>query len=177
MKWIKKIFLILSIIIFCQTANAGGAIKEAGDIGQFLLPAAALSSTLYYQDGTGALEFSEAFLTSMATVYILKPLVHRTRPNGGTDSFPSGHTTSAFAGAAFMQMRYGWQLGIPAYIAASFVGYSRIQAKEHWPTDVLAGAAIGIGSNLIFTKKYKNLVICPYMGPHNATGITVAKIF
>ena len=58
----------------------------------------------------------------MAVVYVLKPLVDRTRPDGGHQWFPSGHTASAFAGAAFLQMRYGWALGAPAYAVASFVG-------------------------------------------------------
>ncbi|MGB3398652.1 MAG: phosphatase PAP2 family protein, partial [Candidatus Deferrimicrobiaceae bacterium] len=44
---------------------------------------------------------------------------------------------------------------IPAYLAAAFVGYSRVEADEHWTKDVLAGAAIGIVSGFIFTSRYR----------------------
>ena len=54
-----------------------------------------------------------------------------------------------------MRKRYGWEYGIPAYAAASFVAYSRVEANEHYPHDVIAGAAIGILSSFIFTRPYK----------------------
>jgi membrane-associated phospholipid phosphatase len=54
-----------------------------------------------------------------------------------------------------MRKRYGWEYGIPAYAAASFVAYSRVEAREHYPHDVIAGAAIGIVSSYIFTRPYK----------------------
>jgi membrane-associated phospholipid phosphatase len=54
-----------------------------------------------------------------------------------------------------MRKRYGWEYGVPAYAAASFVAYSRVEAKQHFPHDVIAGAAIGIASSYIFTRPYK----------------------
>jgi membrane-associated phospholipid phosphatase len=44
--------------------------------------------------------------------------------------------------------------GIPAYALASYVGYTRVEAKAHHPHDVVAGAGIGIISSYIFTKPY-----------------------
>lgn len=60
----------------------------------------------------------------------------------------------AFYGAGFMTRRYGKKFAIPAFAGAIFVGYSRVQTKQHWPTDVLMGAAIGIFYNLVFTTRY-----------------------
>ena len=54
-----------------------------------------------------------------------------------------------------MRKRYGWEYGIPAYAGASFVAYSRVESGEHYPHDVIAGAAIGIVSSYIFTRPYK----------------------
>ena len=54
-----------------------------------------------------------------------------------------------------MRKRYGLEYGIPAYGLASFVAYSRVEAGQHHPHDVIAGAAIGIVSSYIFTKAYK----------------------
>ena len=84
--------------------------------------------------------------TELAT-YSLKYGVDEQRPNGGGGSFPSGHTSVAFAGAEFIRKRYGWSIGVPAYLAAGFVGWSRVESHNHWTHDVLAGAAIGIFSN------------------------------
>ena len=62
-------------------------------------------------------------------------------------SFPSGHTSTAFALATSMSLQYKkWYIVVPAYAWATSVGYSRLYLGEHYPTDVLAGAAIGIGS-------------------------------
>ncbi len=54
-----------------------------------------------------------------------------------------------------MRKRYGWKYGVPAYAAASFVAYSRVEAREYYPQDVVAGAAIGIASSYLFTRPYK----------------------
>ena len=64
------------------------------------------------------------------------------------------HTSVSFAGAAFIQRRYGWKWGIPAYAVASYVGWSRTYGKKHDWWDVLAGAAIGAGSALIYTRPF-----------------------
>ncbi|MFY7965799.1 MAG: phosphatase PAP2 family protein [Chitinophagaceae bacterium] len=62
-------------------------------------------------------------------------------------SFPSGHTSTAFALATSMSIQYKkWYVVVPAFAWAGSVGYSRMYLGEHYPTDVLAGAAIGIGS-------------------------------
>jgi len=62
-------------------------------------------------------------------------------------SFPSGHTSTAFSLAASMSIEYKkWYVVVPAYTYAAAVGYSRLYLGEHYPTDVLAGAAVGIGS-------------------------------
>lgn len=68
-------------------------------------------------------------------------------PNGNTtnSSFPSGHTTVAFAAATVFAMEYHNRPLIPivAYSAATLIGLSRITENKHWATDVLTGSAIG----------------------------------
>ncbi len=148
----KAATLLLALALLLA---AGGVhaevIERGGDIGSLILPAGAVAGTLFTKDYRGLAQFTEAFTSAMGLVYILKPTIDRTRPDGGRQSFPSGHTASAFAGAAFLQRRYGWRLGAPAYGIAAFVGYSRVEAKRHYTSDVIAGAAIGIGTNFIFT--------------------------
>lgn len=92
-------------------------------------------------------DFLVSFLRMETTTYTLKYAIDARRPNGGRQSFPSGHTSAAFMGAEFIRKQYGPWWGAPAYAAASWVGYTRLDAHQHYWRDVLAGAAIGIASN------------------------------
>lgn len=95
---------------------------------------------------------SVIFITSYAimatTVLGLKSIVHEERPDGSSNnSFPSGHTATAFAGAEFLWQEYKdksiWY-GIAGYAVATGTGLFRIYNNRHWLTDVVAGAGIGI---------------------------------
>jgi membrane-associated phospholipid phosphatase len=77
-------------------------------------------------------------------VQTIKVAARRTRPDGTSLSFPSGHSASAFATASVLQGQLGWKVGAPAYGAAAWVAASRMHAKRHYFSDVIAGAAIGI---------------------------------
>jgi len=72
-----------------------------------------------------------------------KGFVNRTRPNGGPYSYPSGHTSTAFTSAGVIYNHFGPKFGIPAYIGAAYVGFSRLQENMHYISDVVAGAALG----------------------------------
>jgi membrane-associated phospholipid phosphatase len=162
----KKILITALLGLFISTpVFSTDYFEKAGDIGQYALPAAGLGIALVKKDWKGCLQLTCAFAATLGVSYALKYTVRETRPNGGEQSFPSGHTSSAFCGAAFLDMRYGHSYGLPAYAAASLVGWSRIESNNHYPIDVLAGAAIGIVSNLIFTRnKIQNLKIVPVAG-------------
>lgn len=141
--------------------------EKAGDIIQVLVPLTAYSSTFYKHDPKGRDQFYKSFLTNLGMTYALKLSVNKRRPeNNGDYSFPSGHTSAAFQGAAFIQKRYGWNYGLPAYAAASYVGWSRVEGEsdKHDIVDVAAGAAIGIFSSYYFTQPYKNATVAPLVG-------------
>lgn len=74
----------------------------------------------------------------------LKLAADRTRPDGRSFSFPSGHTSVAFTSATLLQKHLGWKVGVPAFAAAAYVGGSRIADNHHYLSDVLFGAALGI---------------------------------
>jgi membrane-associated phospholipid phosphatase len=75
------------------------------------------------------------------------PLVIYPYKNVYGKSFPSGHTSLAFSAAASLSIQCKrWYITVPAYLWAGSVGYSRMYLGVHYPSDVLAGAAVGIGS-------------------------------
>ena len=167
--------LLIALIIIIP-ARGTDYFEVAGDIGQYALPAAGLGVALVKKDWKGCLQLTCAFAATLAATYALKYTVRETRPDGGTQSFPSGHTSSAFCGATFLDVRYGHAWGIPAYAAASLVGWSRIESNNHYPVDVLAGAAIGIVSNIIFTRqKVKNIQVVPYVDKGRVGAVMVYK--
>lgn len=75
----------------------------------------------------------------------LKYAICETRPDGSSaNSFPSGHTATAFMGAELVRLEYGTAYGVGAYLAAGTVGILRVYNNRHWVTDVIAGAGVGI---------------------------------
>jgi len=166
--------LVLALPLGAGEARAD-AVEHAGDVGAILLPVGSATGALVAKDHKGLAQLAESYASAMAVVYVLKPLVDRTRPDGGHQSFPSGHATSAFAGAAFLQRRYGWALGGPAYVVASFVAYSRVESDRHYTSDVLAGAAIGVATNLVFTHRRERVAVVVDLGRgHAGSSIVVA---
>jgi len=140
------------------------ALEKAADIGVVALPAAAAGVTAWHGDREGGWELGKALLSAVAVTGGLKLSIRGKAPNGDNHAFPSGHTSVAFAGASYLQRRYGWEYGVPAYLAASFVGVSRVETDHHRVHDVLAGAAIGYLSNVIFTAWYGGLSAAPVIG-------------
>ncbi len=148
------IFLFVCVQNFSQTSQK--VIERIGDITQLITPASALTISLLKKDKKGTVKFLKSFATTATVVLILKESIKKQRPDKrGFNSFPSGHTAASFQGATFIQRRYGWKYGVPAYILASYTGMSRVYPKRHYFEDVLVGAAIGIGSVYLFTKPYK----------------------
>ncbi|HZK69210.1 MAG TPA: phosphatase PAP2 family protein [Paludibacter sp.] len=107
--------------------------------------------------------------------YSLKKVVNRDRPYvtypdihpamlETSNSFPSGHTSLAFATATAISLKYPkWYVIAPSYLWACSVGYSRLNLGVHYPTDVLVGALLGAGSAYVtykindwFWKKHEN---------------------
>ncbi|MBS2100964.1 phosphatase PAP2 family protein [Carboxylicivirga linearis] len=104
-----------------------------------------------FRDRTVILATSFAIMST--TVLSLKNITKIERPDGSTkNSFPSGHTATAFMGAEFLMQEYKdvsiWY-GVSGYVVAAGTGFFRIYNDRHWLTDVAAGAGIGILSTKI----------------------------
>ncbi len=123
---------------------------DAGAIG---IPLAAGAITLYEHDRNGMLQLAETGALTFGVTEGLKYGLNTRRPNGGNHSFPSGHTSLAFAGAGYLHARYGWKVGVPFELLAAGVAYSRVKTHDHHWYDVVAGAAIGEGSAFLLTRR------------------------
>lgn len=114
-----------------------------------------------------------ATLVNMGITAILKYSINRDRPYitypdimqktdvvSSTASFPSGHTSTAFATATSVSLEYPkWYVIVPLFGWAGTVGYSRMHLGVHYPSDVLAGAAIGAGSAWLTHFVNKKLIL------------------
>lgn len=90
-------------------------------------------------------DFAQAAIVNGAYTGLFKYSAKRERPDGSDHlSFPSGHTSTAFALATVASHHYGWKAGVPAYVLASGIGLSRIEGNRHYLSDVLAGATLGL---------------------------------
>lgn len=114
-----------------------------------------------------AIYIGASVISATAIALALKYAVNRPRPfvtypyieketDGGSPSFPSGHTADAFALATSVSLAYHkWYIVVPAFAWAGSVGYSRMDLGVHYPSDVLMGAAIGAGSAYLCYKGQK----------------------
>ena len=87
------------------------------------------------------------------------PLLFHAKEKTGKYSFPSSHTSFAFADATSLSLAYPkWYVIAPAYLWACSAAYSRMYLGVHYPTDVLAGAIIGTACAFLSFKMEKWLI-------------------
>lgn len=119
------------------------------------LPLIAGGITLYKEDWTGTAQLTVDTLLTVGTAYGLKHIIKEKRPDGSDfQSMPSDTAALAFAPAQFLWDRYGWEYGVPAYAAAGFVAWSRVDARKHHWYDVAASGALSFGFSKLITTRY-----------------------
>lgn len=160
--------VIAALAVLALDAQAAGITQElhddqdlaAGDIIQVLNPLIALGATLYFGDYQGSKQYAYDFAATFAATEVLKYAFDGTRwgerPNGGSQSFPSGHTSSACSAAAFVSDRYGWQYSLPLYGSALFTAYSRVDEHYHHWRDVIGGCVLAYGFSKLITMPYQH---------------------
>jgi len=139
----------------------------------------------------------DGLTASVVSAGIITPLmkfaVGRVRPNAsdrtfdfkpfsGNYSFPSGHTTQAFAVASVIAAHYDqwWVQGL-SYGLAGVVGYSRVEQNSHYASDVVAAAFIGTAVGRTIVKRHNKLkegafTVTPYFDGQGS-GLVFSKIF
>ena len=160
--WAYMLFICMLCVQFTfaqdppVASTKSGTTQKLGDIVLYTLPAASLGTSLILKDKKGTWQFTKGIILTTAVTYGLKWGINKERPDGSDENaFPSGHTSVVFHSAGFLHRRYGLKYSLPAYALAGFTAASRIDSDKHDILDILAGAAIGLGSNLLFTTEYQ----------------------
>jgi len=159
----SEIFNIDANILLCIQENIRAplldpimtAITHLGDGGIFWIIMTVLLLCIPKTRKAGLVCAVSMIIGLIVTNLILKNLVARIRPYELIDgltiliktphdwSFPSGHTTNAFAAAWVMFSRLPKKYGVPALILAVLIAFSRMYVGVHYPTDVLGGVIVG----------------------------------
>lgn len=178
-------------------AEVGKAYDNVGPQSVFIgLSAAMLTTGLIFKDkkllNTTYL-MAMSVVISEAITFVGKSLFSRSRPymeegpkafntfsfSGANDynSFPSGHTSGAFAMMTVIAKQYNqWYIKFPAYFLATSVALQRMDSRSHWASDVFVGGAIGylVGSTLVnkHHKKATDVSFNPYFSG-NRVGLNI----
>ncbi|HEY7840351.1 MAG TPA: phosphatase PAP2 family protein [Gammaproteobacteria bacterium] len=178
MNRLARVASLLCVTACMQRAAAADGIETAGDVLMYALPMAAFGATFAMEDDReGSIQFLKSFGAAELVMQGLKEITDKRRPDGDCcRSFPSGHTSRAFASAAFIHRRYGLRHAIIPYVAAGFTGVSRIHAERHFVEDVVAGAAIGIASAFLLASERQTVVATPFVEP-GAYGLAVSAVW
>jgi hypothetical protein len=140
-------------------AHVDDYIEFAPIVAMYALDIAGIKPKNSVIDQTGMVLLNTAISTAVVTV--LKKQTHRIRPDGSSyNSFPSGHTTTAFAAAEMLNQEFKgtspW-IGYAGYTVATATGVLRMYNDKHWFSDVVMGAGIGIVSTKL------TYIIYPYI--------------
>jgi len=161
---------------------------SVGDVGgnpgtHFAVAGAMYLASLARQD-TKTYEVSKTLVNALAingvATLALKGIVRTRSPNGDPYGWPSGHTSSTFCLATVMYEQYGPVIGLPLYAFAAFVGYERIDARNHDFSDVISGALLGMAIGHAVSQNHQSRIlgmqVVPMVDPaSNTVGVALVK--
>ncbi len=152
--------LRFALFVVIATFGSAGCHAESNkgqqaDVLMLALPVSAYLLTLHRQDQQGAWALTKSLALSTVSTLALNSIVDKDAPNGSSShAFPSGHAAIAFGSAAFVQRRYGWRPGIPAYLVAAYIGWLRVETDDHDTADIIGGMAVGIISSYLLIRPF-----------------------
>ncbi len=124
----------------------------------------------------------DALVINGLSTSLIKIVSNREGPNGEEQAFPSGHTSSSVTFATVMHEAYGPWVGVPLYGLSALVAMERLDDGEHWISDVVFGAALGlVVGHTVASGRPPEVFggqLAPYVNPENGiSGIAWVKTF
>jgi membrane-associated phospholipid phosphatase len=110
-RFLWRVFFMLFVVLLALPNGQlqANSLQKAGDALQFVVPAYAFGLAMREETNEGIKQFAYSLISSQVTVHVLKKVTNQKRPcfkeGDKKNSFPSGHTSSAFAGATFVHKR------------------------------------------------------------------------
>lgn len=144
---------------------------RAGDVLENALPAGVAAMELWRGDRDGLWQFGASFAVTVLAAKGLKKSIDARRPDGGPESFPSGHAARAFAAATYVHRRHGWESAWPWYAAGAYVGWTRVHADRHRWGDIAGSLALAGASSwwLVEPLADKGVAVLPVIAPGHAS--------
>jgi membrane-associated phospholipid phosphatase len=151
----RRLVLGAAVALAATQAQADSS-DNTGKVIAIALPVAAAGVSLLHDwDWQGVKQLAVDESLDIGTALLLKQIVREQRPDHSDfRSFPSLTTAVAAGPAAYLWDRYGWEYGAPAYLAAGYVGYSVVDAKEHHWWDAVASTGIAWGWSRLITTEW-----------------------
>lgn len=141
----------------------------AADIVTAVMPLTTFAIAHYKDDGDGEGQFLRSNAVSLVLNTMLRVGFNETeygeRPNGNEYAFPSGHAAFATTSAAFLQDRFGWKYGLPAYALVGYVSWVRVDTDHHHWRDIAAAVFLSAGVSKLFVTPSDATRIAPIVGP------------
>lgn len=161
---LAALVFLLCLLVGAHEVRADSQ-RQAGDFLATAMPLATLGTELYRGDREGAWQFTMTFAASIAATEVLQRTTHVERPDRSNDqSFPSGHAARAFSSAAYVRRRHGFDVAWPMYIAALYVGYTRVEADRHSWADVAGAALVSELAAWWLVEPESKVVVMPMVG-------------
>ncbi|UFS70560.1 phosphatase PAP2 family protein [Geomonas sp. RF6] len=166
--------VVIAAVVLCSASLTPASAAShhevlAGDVLLAVVPAAAIGIAFYKDDVEGEKQWLRNMVANQALTSVLRLGFNQTglgeRPNGHPYGFPSGHIAFAGAGASFLQERYGWSYGVPAWLATGYIAYVRVDNNKHHWYDVVAAAGLAYGVGKLFVTPENATHVAPVIGP------------
>jgi membrane-associated phospholipid phosphatase len=175
----------LALLLVVPTPGAAREISHVeytvADVVTGVIPLGALWLTHHKDDEEGRKQYLWSMGTTLVVVNGARLAFNDhewgTRPNGHPYGFPSGHIAFLGSGAAFLQDRYGWRWGVPAWTATGYVAYVRVEDDHHKWRDVLVAGAFAFGASKYFVTRYPDTTVTPLFGRDDSFGLRIEHRF
>lgn len=160
--------IVLCLAFVARPADANDAHRRAGDALRLAMPVGVVSYELWRGDREGLWQFGSSWAMTLGATEALKRGTRIERPDRSDElSFPSGHASHAFAAATYMHRRHGFDAAWPWYVAATYVGWTRVRAERHRWADI-AGSAVLAGASswwLVSPMRQQRVLFVPVVAP------------